>query len=1010
MLRSRARSAGRWHSFTAEPLEGRTLLATTQELVTANRSFSEGIDHWNRVGDFWAGTDLPNPHTAPGYASGGVTTGGVRKNDARGSIQQSVSIPADATSVTLSFWLNISTEETTTTLTRDWLYVRANGQDLRAFSNLSGPFYSTYKEVNVNLAGPEFDYRGRTIDLTFRAETNLTLPTVFRIDDVSVKAVGPDVPLTVSGSVAYRGIDQQIKPASHVAVFVWERQSSGSDYILATGETDASGRYSITTDGNGNRLLNVDDAAGETGTRDLYIMLVAANVAARAMYFPTGGGPAVVHRHTSSTISDVPGGVDDRQITITDTAVTPDNAEPWGAVGYAMQARQWLRNVTPSGWTRSQVTIFIPLGTWPGCGGDQIELPINWRTRFNDSVIAHEYGHAVQFAARGNSYPPNPQGPTPHVINSRSNEAFAWIEGWAEFFQNAVFNGNTNDDLERASYWLVPPPSGDDRYGNTVEGAIASTLWDLYDGLGDDGVSGRFTDIWDTFLTEDPNSFWNASGTSSFYHAWNRRYGRTTAVDEIFVDHGMPVFDDQFEDNDTFDSATPVGDIQPALSGLVLSDTADFFKFSLTHAGEGSEIRLSFDNRRGDLSCYLYDLNHTLVGRSESPNDLERINLSDVAPGQYYLKVFGDAGDFNPNYSLSLIDRDDVAPSAAVGPIAPNPRREPVDGVSVMFSEPVSGVQPTHFALTRDGGTNLLPPSATVSSADGGRTWTLVGLGGATATPGSYTLTLNSTPTITDSSGNGLAVGAVTSWVVVPSAQVVGRYVFYGNSPRVGDTEFGAPQAAENKHALLSNQTPSSANVTGFSRGLNGILIDMVGLPAGNELTVDDFDFAVKRGAADWSDVPDPHVRIERGGVINSADRIVLTWPDGMIRNAWLNVVVLANARTWLTSNDKFYFGNLVADTGGGDLAVDDDDVLSVRRHLHDKTPDSAAFDFDNDGIVSIRDYALVRMNHGRRLPQFTPRPPLPGTSFSDVAIPQPARRPMGRRGAWESLAVNSTW
>ena len=42
----------------------------------------------------------------------------------------------------------------------------------------------------------------------------------------------------------------------------------------------------------------------------------------------------------------------------------------------------------------------------------------------------------------------------------------------------------------------------------------------------------------------------------------------------------------------------------------------------------------------------------------------------------------------------------------------------------------------------------------------------------------------------------------------------------------------------------------------------------------------------------------------------------MLTFADGAIRNTWLRVTVLANARTGLARPDVFYFGNLVGETG----------------------------------------------------------------------------------------------
>ena len=72
-----------------------------------NGSFSSGISGWTLIGDFWAGTNLSNYYTSPGYAAGGVNSAGSPKNNAVGWMYQTVTIPSGATSATLSFWYNI---------------------------------------------------------------------------------------------------------------------------------------------------------------------------------------------------------------------------------------------------------------------------------------------------------------------------------------------------------------------------------------------------------------------------------------------------------------------------------------------------------------------------------------------------------------------------------------------------------------------------------------------------------------------------------------------------------------------------------------------------------------------------------------------------------------------------------------------------------------------------------------------------------------------------------------
>jgi hypothetical protein len=47
-------------------------------------------------------------------------------------------------------------------------------------------------------------------------------------------------------------------------------------------------------------------------------------------------------------------------------------------------------------------------------------------------------------------------------------------------------------------------------------------------------------------------------------------------------------------------------------------------------------------------------------------------------------------------------------------------------------------------------------------------------------------------------------------------------------------------------------------------------------------------------------------------------DRVTLICPDGAVKNTWLQVTVLANQRTGLSTPESFYFGSLVGETGDG--------------------------------------------------------------------------------------------
>jgi hypothetical protein len=175
----------------------------------------------------------------------------------------------------------------------------------------------------------------------------------------------------------------------------------------------------------------------------------------------------------------------------------------------------------------------------------------------------------------------------------------------------------------------------------------------------------------------------------------------------------------------------------------------------------------------------------------------------------------------------------------------------------------------------------------------------------------------------------------------VVASTVVGRRVFYNHSAFDGNNAAANAQddaaIATDKQALLPGQPSTLANVTGYSRGINGVMVDVLRLPASTDVTADDFEFRVGNNATPgtWALAPGPLSVTERpSGLAGGSTRVSIVWADGAIRNQWLQVTVKANANTRLSQPDVFYFGNLAGETvapGAGDFAVNGSDVTATR-------------------------------------------------------------------------------
>jgi ELWxxDGT repeat protein/predicted outer membrane repeat protein len=209
----------------------------------------------------------------------------------------------------------------------------------------------------------------------------------------------------------------------------------------------------------------------------------------------------------------------------------------------------------------------------------------------------------------------------------------------------------------------------------------------------------------------------------------------------------------------------------------------------------------------------------------------------------------------------------------------------------------------------------------------------------------------------------------------VTVSAVVGRRVFYNNSAFDGANPAANSQddaaIATDKQALLPSNQASFVNYTSYSRGINGIMVDIAGLanPAG--LNATDFQFKVGNDdhpeSTGWTTAANPSVTTQDLG--GGVTRVTLIWPENdAVKNQWLQVTVLATANTGLAAPDVFYFGNAIGETGNNsaNAIVDLADGLAARSHKSGFTPAliTNPYDFNRDRRVNATDELIARYNH----------------------------------------------
>ena len=88
--------------------------------------------------------------------------------------------PSGCTSVVLSFWLHVVTQETTTTTAHDKLTLKVGTVTLGTWSNLNQSV--GWAQHSFNVAA----FAGQAVTITFTATNDSSLPTWFYLDDITL--------------------------------------------------------------------------------------------------------------------------------------------------------------------------------------------------------------------------------------------------------------------------------------------------------------------------------------------------------------------------------------------------------------------------------------------------------------------------------------------------------------------------------------------------------------------------------------------------------------------------------------------------------------------------------------------------------------------------------------------------------------------------------------------------------------------------------------------------------
>ena len=264
----------------------------------------------------------------------------------------------------------------------------------------------------------------------------------------------------------------------------------------------------------------------------------------------------------------------------------------------------------------------------------------------------------------------------------------------------------------------------------------------------------------------------------------------------------------------------------------------------------------------------------------------------------------------------------------------------------------------------------------------GSQLWTVAGFDYETRT--AYSIRVRTM----DRAGNSFDEVIAVNVTNVREASIAGRKIFYNRSYFDGNNAAATladdTAIATDKTALLPGETATFANYTSYSRGINGIMVDITGLPG--TLTASDFVFRIGNSSTvtSWTLAPAP-TTVDIRTLSGTTRRVTLIWADNVIQKQWLQVTVKASDTSDLAADDVFYFGNAIGETGNSpsNAQVNASDELLARNNKSGLglVPISSLYDFNRDGRVNASDELISRNNKSGLTPLALIKPPAAGSA-----------------------------
>lgn len=158
--------------------------ACTPTQVVANGGFESGTSPWSQSSSSVI-TSRAGESAHGGTSFAWLDGVGSTHTD---TLSQSVTIPSGCSTATLTFWLHIDTDETTSSTAYDKLTAKIGSTTLATYSNLDQNTGYVQKSIDVSA------FAGQTVNLAFTGTEDYSLQTSFVLDDIALNTSGGTTP------------------------------------------------------------------------------------------------------------------------------------------------------------------------------------------------------------------------------------------------------------------------------------------------------------------------------------------------------------------------------------------------------------------------------------------------------------------------------------------------------------------------------------------------------------------------------------------------------------------------------------------------------------------------------------------------------------------------------------------------------------------------------------------------------------------------------------------------